>query len=95
MHHFWYAEPVRTTITLPEPLLRNAKRRAAEQGITLSKLLEDALRRQMAQKPPVRPRTFRLHVVHGKAVRPGLDLDRTSALIAAEDEIEFGPARRK
>ena len=84
---------MRTTITLPEPLLRNAKRRAAEKGVTLSVLLEDALRQRLASEPAKSARPFRLHTVRGRLVRTDLDLDRTSALITAEDEAQF--ARRK
>lgn len=84
-----YSDGVRTTVDLPEPLLRNAKQRAAERGVTLSVVLEDALRSHLAAKP-ARPETpFRLHTVHGRLVRPDLDLDRTSELITADDELAF------
>lgn len=84
---------MRTTITLPEPLLKNAKRRAAEKGVTLSVLLEDALREHLAGEPAKASRKFRLHTVRGRMVRPDLDLDRTSSLIIADDEAEFGSER--
>lgn len=81
---------MRTTITLPEPLLKNAKRRAAEKGVTLSVLLENALREHLADQPVKASRSFRLHTVRGRLVRPDLDLDRTSSLTIADDEAEFG-----
>jgi hypothetical protein len=70
-------------------LLRSAKRRASERGITLSALLEDALRAQLARKQSTPDLPFQLHTVRGRLVQPNLDLDRTSALVALDDEAEF------
>ena len=80
---------MRTTVDLSEPVLRSAKRTASERGITLSTLVEDAVRAQLARKQSVATPPFRLHTVRGKLVQPNLDLDRTSALLAIEDETEF------
>jgi hypothetical protein len=85
---------MRTTVTLPEPLLQNAKRRASERGVTLSALIEDALRIHLAGTKPPRAEAFRLFTVRGRLVDPRLDLDRTSALISLDDETRFpGPER--
>jgi len=81
---------VRTTIDLPEPLLQNAKRRAADRGVTLSALVEDALRGHLAARPAQTAAPFKLHSVRGRLVRPDLDLDRASSLITLDDESEFG-----
>jgi hypothetical protein len=80
---------VRTTISLPDALLENAKQYAAEHGITLSAMLEDALRRQLALRTPSTASRFRLHTVRGKLVNPNLDLDRTSQLDALDDQAQF------
>jgi len=80
---------MRTTVSIPDPLLENAKRRAAERNITLSGLIEDALRAHLARPVGPAPGAFRLHTVRGKVVDPNLDLDRTSALVAADDEAEY------
>ena len=80
---------VRTTIDLPEPLLHNAKRRASERGVTLSALVEDALRSHLSAKPKGTDTPFHLHTVRGRLVQPDLDLDRTSALVARDDESDF------
>lgn len=76
---------------MPEPLLRNAKQRAAERGVTLSAVIEDALRIHLAgaQKRDVPP--FRLFTVKGKLVDPNLDLDRTSAFLLEDDQETFRP----
>lgn len=84
---------MRVRISLPEPLFENAKRLAAERGITLSALLEDALRELSSRKPASSPAS-RLHTVRGRLVNPNLDLDRTSALVVAEDEAAFRSHRR-
>jgi hypothetical protein len=80
---------MRTTISLPAPLLENAKQCAVERGVTLSALLEDALRCLLARNPSSSTPAFRLHTVRGKLVDPHMDLDRTSTLVAMEDEASF------
>lgn len=80
---------MRTTVSVPDPLLENAKLLAAKRGITLSELVEDALRSQLSQAEPSSPKPFQLHTVHGKLVNPKLDLDRTSSLVSMDDESEY------
>jgi hypothetical protein len=80
---------MRTTISLPDALLENAKQYAAERRTTLSALLEDALRRQLALHPSPSASRFRLHTVRGKLVNPNLDLDRTSHLVELDDQAQF------
>jgi hypothetical protein len=80
---------MRTTVTLSEPLLRTAKRRASERGVTLSEFVEDALRFQLARKPSAAAAPFQLHTVAGNLVQPELDLDRTSAIETLDDELKF------
>jgi hypothetical protein len=84
---------MRTTVNLPDPLLENARQFASRQGMTLSELLEDALRCRMAQRGSKAVGRFQLHTVRGARLNPGLDLDRTSALIAADDEDQFRRGR--
>jgi hypothetical protein len=80
---------MRTTVSLPDPLLDNARQSAAERGITFSVLVEDALRLLLAKAPSGATAPFRLHTVRGKLVDPDLDLSRTSALTVQEDEARF------
>jgi hypothetical protein len=89
-----YPIAMRTTIDLPEPLIQNAKRRASERRVTLSALVEDALRSHLAARPKRSDAPFRLHTVRGKLVRPDLDLDRTSALVVLDDESEFARSQK-
>lgn len=79
---------MRTTVSISDPLLGIAKRRAAERGVTLSELIEDALGSLLSEKES-RTRPFELHTVGGRLVNPNLELDRTSALLTADDEDEY------
>ena len=76
-------------MTIADTLLRNARRRASERGITLSAFLEDMLRIHLAGKEPPPKPPFRLHTVSGKMVNPHIDLDRTSALEMLEEEVRL------
>jgi hypothetical protein len=70
---------MRTTINLPDPLLAQARRRAAQTGRTLTAFIADAVRESLARRhqdrPPVRLTTFR-----GSGLQPGVDLDDSAAL---------------
>jgi hypothetical protein len=77
---------VRTTIDIPEDLLREAKARAARGGRTLGQVVGDALRSSFhrvdsaAQAGPAMLPTF------GKGgLRPGVDLDDSAALLDVMD----------
>ena len=85
---------MRTTISLPDPLLENAKRHAAERGITLSALVEDALRVLLLGTRTPTVELFHLYTVRGTLADSTLDLDRTSALIAIEDERDYAKRPR-
>jgi hypothetical protein len=83
---------MRTTVDIAEPLLDNAKRRAAERGVTLSVVLEDALRQHLATRPNVEAPPFKLITFRSELVDPNINLDRTSELITRDDEEEYGKA---
>lgn len=65
----------RTTVRLNEDVLREAKKLAAEQGTTLTALIEDSLRKELAQRaqPRKRKRTI-LPTFHGSGTWPGVRL---------------------
>ena len=73
---------MRTTINLPDPLISEARRRAAKTGRTLTAFIADAVRESLARKrpgtdqPPMRLTTFR-----GSGLQPGVDLDDSAALL--------------
>ena len=71
---------MRTTLNIDDTLLRRAKQRAAEEGTTLTRTVESALR--LLLEPPVRPSApFRLRLVtkRGRLV-PGVDLEDRDSL---------------
>ena len=88
--HRMYDVHMRTTISLEDRLAERVKRRAVEEGLSVSafiaKVLDDGLKRQPAKEVP----PFRLVTVGGGGVRPGVDLDRIRELEIVDDESRFG-----
>jgi hypothetical protein len=81
---------MRTSVDLPEPILRDARLLAATSKKTLSSVVEDALRQHLAMSANPRLPAFRLRTVSGGLKDASLDLDRTSALDVRDDEGEYG-----
>jgi hypothetical protein len=81
---------VRTTISIDDALLDEAKRLAAQRRTTLGKVIEDALRAALRDMPSAAAPPFELVTFMGDGTHPGIDLDRTSALQAAEDVERYG-----
>ena len=81
----------RTTVRLPEELLRRAKRKAAEEGRTLTALIEDGLRLVTANKKSAQPVTRKMPRVSTAkgGLLPGVDLTSYSAFEEAEDLAYF------
>jgi len=72
----------RTTVRLPEDLIRRAKRKAAAQGRTLTALIEEGLRLVVAEK---RKRVLpRVSKATGGPM-PGIDITDMSAIQEMED----------
>jgi hypothetical protein len=85
---------MRTTITLDERLIAQLKRRAAEQGTSVSKLVEQAVRLFVrSPRTPTAPQAFEL-VTFGKGGRFSRhNIDKTSALLEADDLERFASGR--
>jgi len=65
---------MRTTLDLEDGLLRRARRKAAEEGRTLTALIEDALRALLG-RPARRRRRFRLRLPTRRGTRlPDVDI---------------------
>jgi hypothetical protein len=77
---------MRTTVNIDAELLKTARIRARERGITLGQFLEDAVRRSVATEaatkvgPPIP--VFR----GGTGLRPGVDLSSNRAIYELLDE---------
>jgi hypothetical protein len=85
---------MRTTITLDERLISQLKRRAAEQGTSVSKLVEQAVRLFVrSPRTPTAAQAFEL-VTFGKGGRFSRhNIDRASALLEADDVERFAAGR--
>jgi hypothetical protein len=78
---------MRTTVRLDDSLLKEAKVRAAEQGITLTQLIDESLRERLATRPRRRePRPFRLRSYGKGGIQPGVNLDDNRATRDLMDE---------
>jgi hypothetical protein len=75
---------MRTTIFLNNQLGRRLQAAARRQGKTLSAFLAEAGRRCLTESPAPAP-PFTLITRGGSGIRPGVDLDQASALLATED----------
>ena len=73
---------MRTTIYIPDDLLAEAKKVAAESQRTLTAVIEDALRENLARRSRQnRSEAVRLTTYGKSGPKPGVDLDDTAALI--------------
>ena len=77
----------RTTVRLPEQLLKQAKRKAAAEGRTLTSLIEDGLRLVVIDRPPAgRGPKGTLPISDAKGgARPGIDLSNSAQLQELDD----------
>jgi hypothetical protein len=72
---------MRTTVRLDDHLLASAKLEAARTGRTLTTLIEDALRAELARSNQARPGPrVALPTFRGRGLCPGVDLDDSAAL---------------
>jgi predicted component of type VI protein secretion system len=77
----------RTTVRLPDELVRRAKRKAADEGRSLTALIEEGLRRVLNDHASANkaPRTFPRVSDAAGGLLPGIDLDNTASLQEIED----------
>ena len=78
---------MRTTVRLRDDLLKRAKKRAAEEGRTLTSVIEEGVVMVLATpRPKNRERTALPISRAGGGVMPGVDLNRSSDLEAVMDD---------
>ncbi len=77
----------RTTVRLPPDLMRRAKRKAAAEGRSLTALIEDGVRRVVADNRREEIEVLRLPRVSAATGGPasGVDLDDNASLQGRED----------
>ncbi|MGH7543881.1 MAG: ribbon-helix-helix protein, CopG family [Gemmatimonadota bacterium] len=74
---------MRTTIRLPDELLRQAKQLAAETDRTLTRVIEDALRETLGRRRDdrVATKSVKLTIVGRGTAFDDIDLDNTASLL--------------
>ena len=79
---------MRTTVRLDDALLREAKREASRCGMTLSAMIEEALRERLARTASAdEPRSrVRLPTFRGRGLVPCVELDDSAALLDLMEE---------
>ena len=81
---------MRTTVSIDDHLLDMAKRRALERRTTVGAVIEDALRAALLGGRDRASTPFTLVTFRGDGPQEGVDLDRPSGLLAAEDVERYG-----
>ena len=76
---------MRTTLNIDNQILAMAKHRAIEKGVTLTHIVEDALRDAFSKKEENNA-NIHLLTVKGPGVKPGIDLDHASSLLDIMEE---------
>jgi len=84
---------MRTTITLDDRLLERLKKRAAESGASVSGLIERAVRLMLQASAAQRPDRFDLVTFGEGGQFTTLNIDKTAALLEADDVEHFGRQR--
>lgn len=83
---------MRTTVRLDDDLLREAKKLAASRGITLTAVLDEALRSLLARRVEEGPlEAPSLPVFAGRGLQPGVDLDDSAALLELMEGLDDPP----
>jgi hypothetical protein len=73
---------MRTTIRLSEALLRKARKKASEEGRTLTSLIEEGLKIVVADSKPSKRKKITLPVSKSRGgTLPGIDLSRSGDLL--------------
>jgi hypothetical protein len=84
---------MRTTVRLPEELLRRAKRKAAAQGVTLTALIAEGLRAVVNERE--KPRRRRVQIPVSKATGglapelKGVDPAKLASVLEEIDDLEY------
>ncbi len=75
---------MRTTIDISDDLFRQAKRKAADEGISLREVVDAALRIYLSTRPARGGYRLRWKTDRGR-IRPGVDLDDRNSLFDLMD----------
>ena len=85
---------MRTTVTIPDDLLRRAKQKAVATGRSLAEVVSDALRESLSPRPRrSKERRVKLPTYGQGGLQPGVDLDDSAALLDVMERAH-APVRR-
>ncbi|MDQ8705753.1 hypothetical protein RCO28_25125 [Streptomyces sp. LHD-70] len=79
---------MRTTVDLPEDLIQDAKQRAARRRVSVSAVIEDAMRASFARDVAAARNIVKLPTYGTGGVRPGVDLGDNGSLLDLMDGTE-------
>jgi hypothetical protein len=83
----------RTTVRLPEDLMKRAKRKAAADGRSLTALIEEGVRRMLNEREAAAKRILPPVSKATGGLLPGIDLNDTAALEEMDDLARGGRLR--
>lgn len=81
---------MRTSIILDDALAERLRAAAKEKGQSLSGFLADAGRVALGSNTDLKSPPFELLTYGDGGLKPGVNLDRSSELLAAEDAAQYG-----
>lgn len=81
---------MRTSILLDDELGEQLKRHARKRGLSLSAFLAEAGRAALSTESRNGQAPFELITFSGSGLQPGIRLDQTNDLLAAEDVARYG-----
>lgn len=71
---------MRTTMDLNDAILRQAKKKAVDEGRSVKAIVEDALQLYLNPKAPAKPYKLKWGEAKGGGLQPGVDLNDWDAL---------------
>jgi hypothetical protein len=77
---------MRTTVNIDDRVLSRAKRRARGRGVSLGKLVEEALRRELSRRDQSKEAPPLPVFDYGGHLRPGIDPTSNRSMLEALDE---------
>lgn len=77
---------MRTTLTIRDNILDEAKCYSAKKGITIGEVFERALKLFLKEENSEKKSSFKLITMKGELVNPDINLDRTSELLNEDEE---------
>jgi len=77
---------MRTTLNIPDKVLREARIRAAECHESLTEYITEAIQKSLqVDARETKPVVYKIPTFRGKGLRSGVDLDDTSSLLDTMD----------